>query len=179
MFQCGQCIMVCPTAALSERINFSELQVFFHDKNKKMVAAYSPAVAVTLAEEFGIKAGRDLNGILNAILRKIGFDYVFDNSIGADISVMEESNELMSRIKNGGSLPMFSSCCPSWVKFAEQSGKTKILENLVTTKSSQQMMGAILKSYYAEKIIAFKHPIYLWFLLFHAHRGKWKLRAQR
>jgi iron-only hydrogenase group A len=143
---CGQCIMVCPTAALSEKNNYSELQVHFHNPAKKILAIFSPAVAITLAEEFGIKPGRDSNAVVNSILRKIGFDFVFDSSVGTDLMIMETSSELIKRLDNGGPFPMFSSCCPSWVKYIEQTN-FDLSENLAKIKSSQQLTGKILKSY--------------------------------
>jgi iron-only hydrogenase group A len=147
---CGQCIMVCPTAALSEKINFSELQVTLHDPSKKMVAVYSPAVAITLAEEFGIKASRELNAVFQTILRKIGFDWVIDSSLGTDLMIMETANELLKRVEEGGPFPMFSSCCPSWVKYLEQT-EFSLHENLATTKSPQQLTGNLIKSYLSKK----------------------------
>lgn len=147
---CGQCTMVCPTAALTERINFSELQAFLHDPNKIIVALYSPSIAITLADEFGIRAGKDINGIINAILRKIGFDKVFDTSFGSDLMVMETASEIKHRIQNNIALPVLSSCCPGWVKYVEQYFHD-LIPNLASSKSSQQMMGAMLKTYYAQK----------------------------
>lgn len=147
---CGQCIMVCPTSAFREKINFSELQVIFHDLDKKIVAIYSPAVAITLAEEFNIKPGKDLDGILTAVLKKIGFDKVIDSSFGTDLAIMESTFEFVSRLEKGGPFPMLTSCCPSWVKYLEQT-YPMLLPNLVTTKSSQQIMGSVIKSFYAEK----------------------------
>jgi iron-only hydrogenase group A len=147
---CGQCILVCPTAALTERIHFSDLEGFLHDPVKKMVALYSPSISITLAEEFGIKPGKDMNGIINAVLRKIGFDRVIDAAFGADIMIMEQAQELLSRLKNGGPFPLFSSCCPSWVKYAEQYNP-ELLPNISSTKSPQQIMGALIKTYFTEK----------------------------
>jgi iron-only hydrogenase group A len=147
---CGQCILVCPTAALTERINFSELETFFHDPAKKMVALYSPSVSITLADEFGIRPGKDMSGIINAVLRKIGFDKVIDSSFGTDVMIMEQSREILNRLKNGGPFPMFTSCCQAWVKYAEQF-KPEFLPYLSTTKSAHQIMGALIKSYFAEK----------------------------
>ena len=146
---CGQCILVCPTAALTERIHFSELETFFHDSNKTMVALYSPSIAITLAEEFGIRPGKDMNGIINAVLRKIGFDRVIDAAFGADLMIIEQAKELQQRIKEGGPFPMFTSCCPSWVKYVEQY-QPHLIPNLSKVKSPQQIMGALIKSVFAE-----------------------------
>jgi iron-only hydrogenase group A len=146
---CGQCILVCPTAALTERIHFSELETFFHKSSKKMIALYSPAVSITLAEEFGIKPGKDMSAIINAVLRKIGFDRVIDTSFATDIMVMEQAKELLQRIEKNEPLPLFSSSCPAWIKYVEQYNP-EILPYISAVKSPQQIMGAIIKSYFAE-----------------------------
>ena len=117
---CGQCIMVCPTGALSEKGHINEIKMALNDPNKRVVVQYAPAIPVSLAEEFGMEPGKDLNGILNAALRKIGFDNVFDTTFSADLTIMEESAELIQRISEGGALPMITSCCPAWVKYAEE-----------------------------------------------------------
>lgn len=146
---CGQCIMVCPTGALYERDHLPEIVDSLNNPSKHVVIQYSPTISVSLAEEFGVKAGKDINGMLNAALRKIGFNKVFDCSFGADINTIEAANQLVDRIKTNQKLPMFSSCCPAWVKYAEQT-HPELIPNLSTTKSPQQMMGALIKSYYAE-----------------------------
>ena len=101
-----------------------------------------------MAEELGMETGKDINGILNAALRKVGFNAVFDASFSADLTIMEESAELIDRIQNGGTLPMITSCCPGWVKYAEEF-TPDLIPNLSSCKSPQQMMGAIIKSHYA------------------------------
>ena len=113
---CGQCIMVCPTGALHEKTNVDKVQNEIFSKNKTIVVQYAPSISVSLAEEFGIKAGKDINGLMNAALRKIGFAKVFDTTFGADLTIIEESAELIERITTGGTLPMITSCCPGWVK---------------------------------------------------------------
>lgn len=147
---CGQCIMVCPTGALSERNQTSEVQEILHKKDKVAVVQYAPSISVSLAEEFGMKPGQDINGILNSALRKMGFAYVFDTTFGADLTIMEESAELIDRIVKGKTMPMFTSCCPAWVKYAEEFAPD-YLDNLSTCKSPQQMTGAIIKSYFAQQ----------------------------
>ncbi len=147
---CGQCIMVCPTGALSERNQTTEVQDILHKNEKVAVVQYAPSISVSLAEEFGMKPGQDINGILNAALRKMGFSYVFDTTFGADLTIMEESAELIDRIVKGKTMPMFTSCCPAWVKYAEEFAPD-YLDNLSTCKSPQQMTGAIIKSYFAQK----------------------------
>ncbi|MCX7862473.1 MAG: NADH-dependent [FeFe] hydrogenase, group A6 [Bacteroidales bacterium] len=147
---CGQCIMVCPTGALSEKNQTLAIKEVLGQKNKTVVVQYAPAISVSIAEAFGLEAGKDINGILNAALRKIGFDYVFDTSFAADLTIMEESAELIERIKHNKNLPMFTSCCPAWIKFAEEYAP-EFLPNISTCKSPQQMMGAIIKSFFAKK----------------------------
>jgi len=148
---CGQCIMVCPTGALTEKGHINEIQMALRDPEKLVVAQYAPAISISLAEEFGMKPGTDINGVMNAALRKIGFDNVFDTSFSADLTIMEESAELIDRVSNGGVLPMFTSCCPGWVKYAEEFA-LDLLPNLSSCKSPQQMLGAVIKSYFAEKV---------------------------
>jgi len=146
---CGQCIMVCPTGALIEKPHFGEIQANLNNPNKTVIVSHAPSISVSLAEEFGMKPGKNIIGKMNAALRKMGFDLVFDTSFSADLTIMEESAELIHRITTGGKLPMVTSCCPGWVKYAEQF-QTDMLDNLSTCKSPQQMMGAMIKSYYAE-----------------------------
>ncbi len=146
---CGQCIMVCPTGALVEKDSIAEVEDALHNKEKTVVIQYAPSVSVTLAETFGVKPGRDISGLINAALRKIGFDKIFDTSFAADLVVMEMSHELMTRKKQKGKLPLISSCCPAWVKYAEQS-YPELLPALSTCKSPQQMLGAILKTWYPQ-----------------------------
>jgi NADH-quinone oxidoreductase subunit G/NADP-reducing hydrogenase subunit HndD len=147
---CGQCIMVCPTGALHEKSHYGEVLEALNNPDKKVVVQYAPAISVSLAEALNMKAGEDINGLLNALLRKIGFDYVFDTTFSADLTIMEESAELIHRIVNGGTMPMFTSCCPAWVKYAEEFAPD-VLPNLSSCKSPQQMLGAVIKTYFAEK----------------------------
>jgi len=147
---CGQCIMVCPTAALYEKSHFSEIQAALNNPEKTVVVQYAPSVTVSLAEEFGLEAGKDIIGLLNAALRKIGFNAIFDTSFSADLTIMEEASELVHRIVNGGKMPMLTSCCPGWVKFVEEF-YPEMLDHVSSCKSPQQMMGAIIKSYYARE----------------------------
>ncbi|PKP20906.1 MAG: ferredoxin [Bacteroidetes bacterium HGW-Bacteroidetes-21] len=147
---CGQCIMVCPTGALSEKSHFPELIAMLNNPEKTVVVQYAPSISVSLAEEFNMAPGTDINGIMNAALRKIGFKHVFDTTFTADLTIMEEAAELVQRITTGGTLPMFTSCCPGWVKFAEEF-YSELIHHLSSCKSPQQMMGAVIKSYWAEK----------------------------
>jgi len=147
---CGQCVLVCPTGALVERSAVDEVAAAIADPNKFVVVQHAPAVSVTLAEEFGVKPGTDVDGKMVAALRRAGFDRVFDTSFTADLTIMEEGSELVHRIKNGGVLPMFTSCSPGWIKFVE-TFYPEFIPNLSTCKSPQQMMGALIKTFFAEK----------------------------
>lgn len=146
---CGQCIMVCPTGALYEKDSLPELEDALNNPDKYVIAQYAPSVTVTLAEEFGIKPGKDVGGLINAALRKIGFNRIFDTSFAADLTVMEMSHELLKRNDQKEKYPLISGCCPAWVKFAEQ-WYPDLLPAVSSCKSPQQMLGAVLKAYYPE-----------------------------
>jgi len=147
---CGQCINVCPTGALTEKSSVQPVMDSLADKTKYVVVQHAPAISVSLAEEFGLAPGTDVNGVMTAAFRKMGFKAVFDTSFAADLTIMEEASELAHRIKTGGKLPMMTSCSPGWIKFVE-SFYPELLENLSTCKSPQQMLGAMIKTYYAKK----------------------------
>ncbi|MBI9053752.1 MAG: (2Fe-2S)-binding protein [Bacteroidales bacterium] len=147
---CGQCIMTCPTGALHEKTNFDIVQDMINNPEMNVIAQFSPSIAVSLADELGLRSGKDISGILVAALKRIGFDKVFDTSFGVDLAIYEQSAELADRIKNDENLPMFSSCCSGWIKHMEQS-HPDMIDNVSTSKSPQQMMGAMIKSYFAEK----------------------------
>jgi iron-only hydrogenase group A len=146
---CGQCVLVCPTAALQEKSNLDEIQDALNNSSQKVAIQFGPSLSVSLAEEFDLKPGKDIHGILVAALRKIGFDYVFDSSFAADLTVMETVAELNNRIEQKENLPLIVSSCPAWVKFLEQFYPS-LLPLLSTCKSPQQMMGALIKSYFAQ-----------------------------
>ncbi len=146
---CGQCINVCPTGALREKCHFTEIEANLQNPQKTVVVQHAPSISVSIAEEFGLDSGTDIKGVLNTALRKIGFNVVFDTSFSADLTIIEEVAELIDRVTNGGVLPMFTSCCPGWVKYAE-GFQPDFLPNISTCKSPQQMMGAVIKSYFAE-----------------------------
>ena len=156
---CGQCIMVCPTAALYEKSHFSEIQAALSNPDKTVVVQYAPSVTVSLAEEFGLEPGKDIIGLINAALRKIGFNAIFDTSFTADLTIMEEATELVERITNKGTLPMLTSCCPGWVKYVEEF-YPELLPHVSSCKSPQQMMGAIIKSFYAQQMKLKPEDIY-------------------
>jgi len=145
---CGQCVMICPTGALREQSHIKEVTEAINDRNKIVVVQHAPAVSVTLGEELGIKPGTDVCGMMTTALRQMGFDRVFDTSFSADLTIMEEATELAHRVANGGVLPMFTSCSPGWIKFVEEF-HPDFIPNLSTCKSPQQMLGAIIKSFYA------------------------------
>ena len=148
---CGQCIKVCPTGALRERSSIKEVWGALNDPEMTVVVQHAPSVSVTVGEAFGVKPGVDMAGAMTTALRRLGFDYVFDTSFSADLTIMEEASELVQRIKTGGKLPMMTSCSPGWIKYVEQN-YPEFMGNLSTCKSPQQMMGAVIKSYFAEKM---------------------------
>lgn len=147
---CGQCINVCPTGALTEQSHVKEVLDALNDPNKVVVVQHAPAVSVTLGEEFGMEPGADAIGAMTAALRMLGFDRVFDTGFTADLTIMEEGSELVHRLTNGGRVPMLTSCSPGWIKFVETQ-YPDFIENLSTCKSPQQMMGAIIKTYFAKR----------------------------
>lgn len=147
---CGQCVLVCPTGALSEKDDTKIVKEAIDNKDLYVVVATAPAVRVSLGEEFDIDIGTNVKGKMVAALRRLGFKKVFDVDFAADLTIMEEVNELAERIKENKNLPMFTSCSPGWIKYVEHY-HPDMIENLSTCKSPQQMMGAIIKTYYAEK----------------------------
>lgn len=148
---CGQCIAVCPTGALQEKDNTQQVFDVLADPEKVVLVQTAPAVRAGLGEAFGYPIGTDVQGKMAAALRALGFDKVFDTNFGADLTIMEEANEFVQRVKNGGTLPMITSCSPGWVKYCEHYFP-EMTENLSSCKSPQQMFGAVAKSYWAEKM---------------------------
>ena len=148
---CGQCVAVCPVGALTEKHCVDEVKAALADPSKFVIVQVAPAVRAALGEDFEFPIGVDVEGKIAAALRELGFDKVFDTKFAADLCIVEEANELIDRIKNGGVLPLITSCCPAWVKYAEHF-YPDMLDNLSTCKSPQQMFGAVAKSYYAEKL---------------------------
>lgn len=148
---CGQCIAVCPTGALTEKDCTDEVFAAIADPTKHVVVQTAPAVRAALGEAFGLPIGTNVEGKMVAALRRLGFDKVFDTNFGADLTIMEEAHEFLERVKNGGVLPMITSCSPGWIKYCEHYFPD-MTENLSSCKSPQQMFGAIVKSYYAEKM---------------------------
>lgn len=147
---CGQCIVACPVAALREKTDIERVWDAIEDPTKHVVVQTAPAVRAGLGEEFGLPIGTRVTGKMVASLKRLGFDQVYDTNFAADLTIMEEGTELLSRIQNGGTLPMITSCSPGWIRFCEFN-YPEFLDNLSTCKSPHQMFGAIIKSYYAEK----------------------------
>lgn len=147
---CGQCTAVCPTGALVERDQTQEVFDAINDPEKFVVVQTAPAIRATLGECFDMPIGTNVKGKMVTALKMLGFDKVFDTDFGADLTIMEEANEFIDRVKNGGTLPMITSCSPGWVKFCEYY-YPELLPNLSSCKSPQQMTGAMIKTYYAQK----------------------------
>ena len=147
---CGQCIEACPVGALHEKDDTTKVFDMINDKDLFTIVQTAPAVRVGLGEEFGMPIGTNVKGKMVTALKRLGFDRVFDTNTGADFTIMEEANEFIDRFTNGGTLPMMTSCCPAWVRFAEKNYPDQ-LAHLSSCKSPHQMFGAILKSYFANK----------------------------
>ena len=148
---CGQCIAACPTGALYEKDCTDQVFEAIADPDKYVVVQTAPSVRAGLGEEFGLPMGTNVEGKMAAALRRLGFDKVFDTDFAADLTIMEEAHEFLDRVQNGGVLPMITSCSPGWIKYCEHYFPD-MTENLSTCKSPQQMFGATLKTYYAEKM---------------------------
>ncbi len=148
---CGQCVAVCPTAALSEVNNIPQLWKVLADKDKFVVVQTAPAVRAALGEAFGMPAGLAVTGKMVSALKALGFDKVYDTNFAADLTIMEEATEFVHRLQHGGKMPILTSCCPGWVKFFEHQF-SDMLDIPSTCKSPQQMFGAIAKTYMAEKL---------------------------
>lgn len=146
---CGQCRVVCPTGAISIHTNTDAIWDLLADKNTKVVAQIAPAVRVAVGDRFGLPKGENVMGKLVNVLHRLGFDEVYDTSYGADLTVIEESEELMNRLEAGENLPLFTSCCPAWVKFCEER-YPDLAKNLSTCRSPQQMFGAVVREYYKD-----------------------------
>lgn len=141
---CGQCRVVCPTGAISIKQDIAPVWTALADKDTRVIAQIAPAVRVAIGDKFGIPKGENTLGRLVAALRMIGFDEIYDTNFGADLTVMEESKELVERLESGENLPLFTSCCPGWVKFCENK-YPDLCRHISTCRSPQQMFGAVLK----------------------------------
>ena len=146
---CGQCRVVCPTGAISINTNIEVIWDLLADKNTKVIAQIAPAVRVAVGDQFGLPRGENVMGKLVNVLHRLGFDEVYDTSYGADLTVIEESEELLERLASGENLPLFTSCCPAWVKFCENR-YPDLAKNLSTCRSPQQMFGAVIREYYKD-----------------------------
>lgn len=150
--RCGQCAAHCPTGAIHEFSNFAPLWEKIYDPDVVTAVQIAPSVRVALGEEFGMEPGELSTGKIYAALRRIGFDYIFDSNFSADLTIMEEGTEFVSRLTKGqGKIPLFTSCCPAWVDYAEKN-YPDMLDNVSTAKSPQQMMGSVIKTYWAQKM---------------------------
>jgi len=147
---CGQCINVCPVGALAEKNDIDRVWDALDDPEMHVVVQTAPAVRAGLGEEFGYEIGTRATGKMVASLKRLGFDQVFDTNFAADLTIMEEGTELLTRVKEGGKLPLITSCSPGWIRYCEFY-YPEFIENLSSCKSPHQMFGAIIKSYYAEK----------------------------
>ncbi len=148
---CGQCIVACPVGALYERDDTAKIVEAINDPTKHVAICCAPSVRATIGECFGMAPGTDAEGKMVAALKKLGFDGVYDMNFTADLTIMEEATEFLGRVKNGGKLPLITSCSPGWVKYCEHYFP-EMTENLSTCKSPQQMFGAVYKTYFAEKL---------------------------
>ena len=148
---CGQCSLVCPVGAIVEEDSTAPVWRAIHDGNKHVIVQVAPAVRVALGDEFGLEPGELVTGKMTTALRMLGFNKVFDTNFTADLTIMEEGSELIERIKNGGKLPLITSCSPGWVNYVEKH-HPELMENLSTAKSPQAMFGAVAKTYYAERV---------------------------
>ena len=148
---CGQCALICPVGAIVERDNTGDVWRALHDPTKHTVVQVAPSVRVGLGDEFGLPEGSIVTGKMVSALKMLGFEKVFDTNFTADLTIMEEGSELLDRIKNGGKLPLITSCSPGWVNYAEKHHPA-VLENLSSAKSPQGMFGAVTKTYFAEKM---------------------------
>ncbi|MBN2087874.1 iron hydrogenase small subunit [Candidatus Peregrinibacteria bacterium] len=148
---CGQCTVHCPVAAVHEQNEIKDVEAALRDKDKIVIAQMAPSVRASIGEEFGLEPGSNMEAQMYTALRKLGFDYIFDVNMGADITTYVEATELAERIKKGGVLPMFTSCCPGWVKYAEFY-HPEILPNLTTSRSPQIHSGGAYKTWWAKKM---------------------------
>ncbi|MFH0956201.1 MAG: [FeFe] hydrogenase, group A, partial [Candidatus Falkowbacteria bacterium] len=148
---CGQCAVYCPVGAAQEQTRWQLVEKALTDKSKALVAQFAPSIRVSIGEEFGFEHGKIMSGQVVAALKRLGFNYVFDVNFGADITTIVEAEELIQRIKSGGALPMFTACCPSWVKYIEFY-RPDLMPNLTMARSPQMHSAGLIKTYWAEKM---------------------------
>ena len=147
---CGQCIVNCPTGALSEKDDTAKVWDAINDPEKTVIVQFAPAVRAAIGEEFGMPIGTNAEGKMITAMKMLGFDKVFDTNFSADLTILEEGTEFIDRVQNGGKLPLITSCSPGWIKFCEYY-YPEFIDNLSSCKSPQQMFGAVTKTWYAEK----------------------------
>ncbi|MCL2304083.1 MAG: NADH-dependent [FeFe] hydrogenase, group A6 [Planctomycetaceae bacterium] len=147
---CGQCVTICPTGALTGKSHVSRVMKALEDPEMHVVVQHAPSVSISIGDEFDMPVGIDMVGVMHAAMRRLGFQRVFDTSFSADLTIMEEGSELVNRVKSGGVLPLFTSCSPGWIKFVE-TFYPEFIPNLSSCKSPQQMLGAVIKTFYAER----------------------------
>ncbi|MDN5332223.1 MAG: iron hydrogenase HydA2 [Tepidanaerobacteraceae bacterium] len=157
---CGQCVVTCPTGAASDVSELERVKEVLEDDSVVKIAQCAPALRVSLGEEFGMEAGSIVPGKMASVLRKLGFDRVYDTCFAADLTAMEEGHEFLERLERGGPFPMFTSCCPAWVLYMEKN-YPELLPLLSSCKSPQQMFGALVKAYMAEREGIDKDKIFL------------------
>ncbi|MCF8334689.1 MAG: (2Fe-2S)-binding protein [Bacteroidales bacterium] len=172
---CGQCIMVCPTGALHEKTNQNKIRQVIHDKTKHVVGVFDSGVAVSLAEEFGFKPGKNIEQLISAALRIIGFDKVYDSGFAADLMINEMTDEWLTRIENNENLPLITTHCPAWVKYAERN-YPGLTGHFTSVNPPQEIMGSIIKNYYAHKAGLNRENIYVVSLTTCTARKEEKLR---
>jgi NADP-reducing hydrogenase subunit HndD len=148
---CGKCIQACPVGAIREHDDIKQLEYALRDKTKTVIVQVAPSVRSALGEEFGYPIGTNVEGKMFAALKELGFDQIIDTNFTADLTIVEEGTELLERVRHGGVLPMFTSCSPGWVNYLELYGP-EFIPNVSSCKSPQQMAGALIKTYYAEKL---------------------------
>jgi len=146
---CGMCVVSCPTGALIDKTEYQELDIYLDDSDKKIAVQYTPDVAVSIAEEFGFKAGTDLKGIINNALRKIGFDFIFETAYAADAYILEAAQEYKKRLEQNDKLPLILSRCPAWVNYVEEF-RPDLISHLLPVRSPHQIMGKLINTWFAE-----------------------------
>jgi len=156
--KCGQCIAACPVGAISEREHLQDVLKVLQDKKKHVVVQTAPSIRASLGEEFGLEPGTLVTGKMVAALRKCGFDKIFDTDLGADMTIMEEASEFLKRLKKKGKFPMITTCCPAWIKFMEHFYH-ELIPNMSSCKSPHEMLGILIKKYYAKKVNISKKDI--------------------
>ena len=157
---CGQCIVACPTGALSEKDDTAQVLAALADPTKHVVVGPAPSIRVTLGECFGMPIGTNVEGKMVTALRRLGFDKVFDVDTAADFTIMEEGTEFLHRLQSNGTLPLITSCSPGWIRYMEQHAP-EMIRNVSTCRSPQQMFGALVKTYYAEQMGIDPHDIFV------------------